>query len=275
MNSELPNFVVFIYLEYMDKFANIEIRVKGKLGQIELSPDNYDIKEIGAMLKNIEDLLYPINKKERPLISYDIQEGSVRHIFKTSLQAIIGFSAVLIQIQKLNSIDFLELKTAQAFENIQQISYQKNYEFEIFTSTNTESALLISPSSKFVRTNNIWVETELYFYGTLTNAGGKSKANIHIDTEEFGSLTFDTDKDYIKEREENFLYKKFGVRAIGKQNIETGEFDKSELKLQELLDYSPKYDESYLNTLVKKAKNSWIDIDPNLWLSELRGDYEA
>lgn len=275
MNSELPNFVVFIYLEYMDKFANIEIRVKGKLGQIELSPDNYDIKEIGAMLKNIEDLLYPINKKERPLISYDIREGSVRHIFKTSLQAIIGFSAVLIQIQKLNSIDFLELKTAQAFENIQQISYQKNYEFEIFTSTNTESALLISPSSKFVRTNNIWVETELYFYGTLTNAGGKSKANIHIDTEEYGSLTFDTDKDYIKEREENFLYKKFGVRAIGKQNIETGEFDKSELKLQELLDYSPKYDESYLNTLVKKAKNSWIDIDPNLWLSELRGDYEA
>jgi hypothetical protein len=259
----------------MDKFANIEIRVKGKLGQIELSPDNYDIKEIGAMLKNIEDLLYPINKKERPLISYDIQEGSVRHIFKTSLQAIIGFSAVLIQIQKLNSIDFLELKSAQAFENIQQLSYQKNYEFEIFTSTNTESALIINPSSKFVRTNNIWVETELYFYGTLTNAGGKSKANIYIDTEEFGSLTFDTDKDYIKEREENFLYKKFGVRAIGKQNIETGEFDKSELKLQELLDYSPKYDESYLNTLVKKAKSSWIDIDPNLWLSELRGDYEA
>ncbi|MFN2374119.1 MAG: hypothetical protein ABR545_09945, partial [Cyclonatronaceae bacterium] len=98
---------------------------------------------------------------------------------------------------------------------------------------------------------------------------------IHIDTAEFGSLTFNTDKDFIREREENFLYKKFGVRAVGKQNIETGEFDRSSLKLQELVDYSPKYDESYLNTLIQKARDSWKDINPDQWLGELRGDYEA
>ena len=259
----------------MDKFANIEIRVQGKLGKLELTPDTYDIKEISSILSNIEDLLYPTNRKDRPIITYNIQEGSVRHIFKTSLQAIIGFGAVLGQIQKANSIDFLELKTAQAFENIQQVSYQKNYEFEIFTSTGNEAALTINPDTRFIRTDSIWVDAELYFYGTLTNAGGKNKANIHIDTAEFGSLTFDTDKDFIREREENFLYKKFGVRAVGKQNIETGEFDKSSLKLQELVDYSPKYDESYLNTLIQKARDSWKDINPDLWLGELRGDYEA
>lgn len=259
----------------MTKVANIEIRVKGKIGQFDLSPDNYDVREIGSILKNIEDLLYPTNKKDRPIISYDIQEGSVRHIFKTSSQAVIGFTAVLMQIQQTVSIDFLELKTAQAIENMQLLSYQKNYEIEINTSTNEETALFISPSTQFIRTDTIWADVELYFYGTVTNAGGKSKANIHIDTEEFGLLTFNTNKDFIREREENILYKKFGVRALGKQNIDTGEFDKSSLTLLELVDYSPKFDESYLNSLIERASVNWKGVDPDVWLRDIRGDYEA
>ncbi len=259
----------------MDKFGHIEIRVLGNKGNLKLSPDNYDVKEIVSMLQNIEDLLYPTNKKNRPLITYDLQEGSVKHIFKTSIQAIIGFSAILAQIQKSNSIDFLELKTAQAIENIQNFSYQKNYDFEIKSSVDNETVLNINPSSKFLRTENIWVDAELYFYGTLTNAGGKSSINIHLDTDEFGSLTIDTKKDFLMEQEENLLYKKYGIRAIGKQNIETGEIDKKTLKLLELIDFAPKYDDAYLNSLIKKAKANWKGINPDEWLNEMRGDYDA
>ena len=115
----------------------------------------------------------------------------------------------------------------------------------------------------------------MYFYGTLTNAGGKNKANIHLDTEEFGSITLSTDKGFIMDQEENILYKKYGVRALGKQNIETGDLDKSSLTLLELIDYSPKFDQTYLNSLIKKAKSRWADVDPDEWLSEIRGDYEA
>lgn len=259
----------------MDKFGNIEIRVLGTKGNLSLSPDNYDVKEIITMLQNIEDLLYPTAKKDRPIITYNIQEGSVKHIFKTSLQAIIGFSAVLTQIQKSNSIDFLELRTAQAIENIQNFSYQKNYDFEIKSSVDDNVILKINPSSKFLRTENIWVDAELYFYGTLTNAGGKSKANIHLDTDEFGSLTIDTEKDFLKDQEQNLLYKKYGIRAIGKQNVETGEVDKSTLTLVELIDFTPKYDDIYLNSLIKKAKGKWTGVNPDNWLNELRGDYDA
>ncbi len=259
----------------MEKFGNIEIRVLGNKGNLKLSPDNYDVKEIISMLQNIEDLLYPTNKKDRPIITYDIQEGSVKHIFKTSIQAIIGFSAILAQIQKTNSVDFLELKTAQAIENIQNFSYQKNYDFEIKTSVDNELTFKINTNSKFFRTENIWVDAELYFYGTLTNAGGKSKANIHLDTEEFGSLTITTEKDYLKEQEENLLYKKFGIRAIGKQNIETGEIDKRTLKLLQLIDFKPKYDDEYLNSLIHKAKGNWKGVNPDEWLNDLRGGYDA
>lgn len=259
----------------MDKIGSIEICVVGNRGNLKLSPENYDIKEIITMLQTVEDILYPTNKKERPLISYDIEEGSVKHIFKTSVQAIIGFSALIGQIDKVHSIDFLELKTAQAIESIQQMAYQKNYEFEIKTSIAEDTTLKITPNTNFLRTENIWVDAELYFYGTLTNAGGKNKANIHLDTEEFGSLTIDTPKEFLEEWEENLLYKKFGIRAEGKQNLETGEVDKSTLKFIELIDFNPKYDEKYLNSLIKKAKSNWQGIEPDEWLNEFRGGYDA
>jgi len=41
------------------------------------------------------------------------------------------------------------------------------------------------------------VDAEFYFYGVLTNAGGKNKVNIHLDTEEFGSLTIHSRAEFI------------------------------------------------------------------------------
>ena len=259
----------------MNKIGDIEIRVVGKSGNLELKPENYDIKHIASILQNIEDLLYPNNKKDRPLITYDIQEGSVRHIFKTPVQYIIGFSAVLGQIQESKSIDFLDLKTARAIESIQQLSQQKNYEFQFRTSVKKGIELSINPNTRFFRTENIWVDAEFYFYGILKDAGGKSKANIHIDTDDYGYLAIETEQDFLTEQEENLLYKKFGVRATGKQNLETGEMDTKSLKLVELINYNPKFDEEYLTSLVSKAKKSWKGIDTDDWLASLRGGYEA
>lgn len=259
----------------MEKIGDIEIRIVGKSGNQNLSPNNYDIKYISTILQNVEDLLYPNNKKDRPIITYDIQEGSVRHLFKTTIQTVIGFSAVLGQVQANESIDFLELKTARAIENIQHLSRQKNYEFKIKTSLKDDYELTINPSTNFFRTENIWVEAEFYFYGILKDAGGKSKANIHLDTQDYGYLSIETGKEFLEKRDENLLYKKFGVRASGKQNIETGEIDTKSLTLIELIDYQPKFDIDYLNSLIKNAKKSWRNINPDEWLLNLRGGYEA
>lgn len=259
----------------MDKIGGIEIRVVGKSGNLDLKPENYDIKQIASILQNVEDLLYPNNKKDRPLITYDLQEGSVRHIFKTPIQYIIGFSAILGQIQESNSIDFLDLKTARAIENIQQLSQQKNYEFQIGTSIKNDFELSINPNTRFFRTENTWADAEFYFYGILKDAGGKSKANIHLDTDDFGYLAIETGQDFLMEQEENLLYKKFGVRATGKQNVATGEIDTKSLKLVELINYNPKFDSAYLSSLISKAKKNWKGVNANDWLLNLRGGYEA
>ena len=154
----------------------------------------------------MEDILYPNNKKNRPLITYNISEGSVRHLFKTE---------------------------------------------------------------------STWVDAEFYFYGILKDAGGKNKANIHLDTEDYGYLTIETGQSLLMGQEENMLYKKLGVRAVGKQDIETGEVDTKSLRLIEFIDYNPKFDEAYLSSLIAKAKQSWKGINTADWLSGIRGKYEV
>lgn len=260
----------------MDKIGFIEISITGSKGNLDLTPDNYDVRELISMLENAEDLLYSGDKKDRPTISYRIEEGSVKHIFKTSIQYIIGFNAIIGQVEQIKSIDFLDLRTARAFENIQDIATKKNYTFSIKTSLDQTNEVIVDRTTRFYRTEAIWADAEFYFYGKVTNAGGKDKANIHISTEELGTVRIQTPISFLEEYDENLLYKTFGIRATGKQHSETGEIDASTLKFVELVEYHPKYDEHYLKTLREKAKSNWLGtINPDNWLREIRGGYDA
>jgi hypothetical protein len=187
---------------------------------------------------------------------------------------VVQFTAVAGLISSSESIDGLELPTARAIENIQGIARNKNYSFEIRTSESRDTVLKITPQTNYERSANLWVDAELYFYGVLTNAGGKGKANIHLDTKEAGTIIIETDKTFLREEPDNLLYKDYGVRVIGKQNVETGEIDKSALKLVQLIDYNPNYDEAYLNKLIAKASPKFKNVDADRWVSEIRGGYE-
>lgn len=260
----------------MDKIGFIEIKITGSKGNLELSPENYDIREIISILENAENLLFPGDKRDRPNISYKIEEGSVKHILKTSIQFIIGFNAIIGQVEQVKNIDFLDLNTGRAFENIQDIAAKKDYIFTIKTSLENTNEVKIDKTTDFNRTEAIWAEAEFYFYGKLTNAGGKDKANIHVFTEDLGTIRIQTPISFLEQYDDNLLYKAFGIRATGKQHSETGEIDRSSLKFIDLIDYQPKYDEVYLKQLRDKAKKSWLgNIDSTNWLREIRGGYDA
>lgn len=254
------------------KTGTIEIHVTGKNGNEPLSPDNFDIREVKKMLDGIEDMLFPNSKTGRPIISYNIEPGSVRHIFRTSLQAVASFTAVLNMIVTNQSVDGLEVNTARAFEMIQQSAKQNDYSFEFLTSQETNAILSITPETNYFRNEDLWVDAEFFFYGELTNAGGKNAPNIHLMTKETGTLYIDVDKEFLKMRDENILYKEYGVRVQGKQNIATGELDKKELKLIELVDYDARFDEKYLSTLISKVGNKFSGMDVDNWIRKIRGE---
>ncbi|MDP3150374.1 MAG: hypothetical protein Q8N83_14730 [Ignavibacteria bacterium] len=258
----------------MENIGYIEIKITGFNGNIKLSPETFDIRELTEVIEQAEKMLFPGDRKERPLISYQIEDGSVKNIFKTSAQIIIGLSAVLGQIQTSQNIDFLELNTAKAIESFQETAIKKDYTFEISTSLPQTPRLQIDKTTFFYRTQENWVDAEFYFYGKIIDAGGKEKVNIHLFSPETGTIRIQTPQEILANAEENILYKTYGIRAKGKQNSTTGEIDKSSLNFIELLDYTTMYNEKYLKSLRDKAK-SWIgNIDADEWLKNIRG-YDA
>lgn len=260
----------------MEKFGQIEIKVSGKVGNVEINSDNFDIKEVISILEIVDDLLYSGDKKNRPIITYNIQEGSVRNIFKTSIQYILSFNAVLGLIKSTNSIDYIDLNTANAIEKLQEFSIKKDISFDITTSIDETNHIHIDKFTDFKRTEVFWADAEFYFYGKITNAGGKDKANIHLLTEEYGTVRIQTPITFLEQQEENILYKSLGIRARGKQHSENGDIDFTNLEFLELIDYNPTFDENYLKNLREKAKSSWLTtIDPAEWLRQIRGDYEG
>jgi len=260
----------------MEKTGYIEINIEGSKGNIALSPETFDIKEIRVLLENVENLLFPGEKRDRPVISYQITQGSVKNIFTTSLQYIIGFNAILGQIRQMDNIDFLDYPTARVIELYQDSAIKNDFVFSIRTSLENTNELSISKSTNYFRIESVWIDAEFYFYGKITNMGGKDRANIHLVTDELGTLIIQTPKEELEKIENNPLYKTFGIRVFGKQHSLTGEIDRSSLKFGEIVIYKPKYDKEYLESLRQKAMKNWIDMtDPDLWLREIRGSYYA
>jgi hypothetical protein len=134
----------------------------------------------------------------------------------------------------------------------------------------------IDKNTHYERSETLWAEAEFYLYGVLTNAGGKKNPNIHLDTQEFGSLTITTDKEFLAGEDRNLLYKNFGVRVKGRQNLQSFEMDRNSLEFIDLIDYDTSYSDSYLDKLMKRAAPAWESItDPDAWLEDLRGDAYA
>lgn len=256
----------------MEARATFEVRIDGKRGGKDLKPDEFDIRELRGLLDEVEVLLFPNDRRERPVISYHVEEGSVRNIFQTGVQSIASLGAVIGLVNSQRTLDILEPRTAKAFETIQQWAIEKDYVFTLTTSTNPNEKLRVDRTTAFFRSEATVVETELYLYGKVTDAGGKEKPNIHLQVEG-QNFTIQAEEAFLAALKSNILYHQLGIRAIGRQNVQTGEIERGSLKLIELIDYDQRFEDDYLSRLQAKAKGWLKDIDPDQYLNDVRGEY--
>jgi hypothetical protein len=254
----------------MENKGQITIRIEGSYGSVPLTPENYDITLMQSVLGYAIALLDLDKRKETPVTTFHVENGSVKNIFTTSKQKAVEFASVLALVISSSSIDQLDPKTAVAFEDVQKFSIQNNFNVDISTSESKDHIVHITPTTYLRRTEHLWADAEVYYYGTLVDAGGKRKANIHLDTKD-GLIMIDTDKDILTNIQGNPLYRRFGVRAKAKQNIVTGAIDTSSLKLIEILEYEPKFDLAYLERKIEASTPIWSNVDVDDYLNSIRG----
>lgn len=255
----------------MQNTGQVIIHIEGKYGAEPLTPENYDITLLRDVLEYAFDLLDLEKKKDRPVVTYQTTSGSVNNVFTVSRQKAVEFASILsLMIASPQPLDVLEPKTAVAIEKFQKFAVQNNLSLDLRSSEAEDKVFYITPETDLHRTDNLWVDAEVYYYGTLTDAGGKGKSNIHLDTKD-GLIKIDVDKEYLANYQGNPLYKKFGVIAIAKQNIMTGNIDTSSLRLKELVVFEPKFDMEYLREKIAASTPVWTGVDVDEYLQEIRG----
>lgn len=254
LNKDKSDYLCIGYTTLIMKAEWIEIRVRGFSGNEELSPENFDIKDLKELLESVEELLGLSSRTDRSPVTYQMEKGSVRNIFKVSLEIATKMAALFSLVGTMPSLNPLEPKTANAFVSIQKLAKKNSYSYELSTSTDSDKILLISPSTNFHLDEDILVKAEIYLYGTVVAAGGKDKSTLRLYTRDGQTYIIKTDKAYLKEEKKNLLYKEFGARVLAKQNVQTGAIDDSSLTLLELVDYTPKFSDEDLEELIRKAK---------------------
>jgi hypothetical protein len=244
----------------MEQTGYISIIIKGKTAGGNLSPKDIDISETREILTDVETLLFPTKteKDERPKVTYEVQEGSVKNVFYIPLAKAIMFSALMTEVGNQGNVELLDQKAALIIDKWQRKSYATGRQYIINSSVSENKSLItINTESQFISPQSDWVDTSLYLYGKIFEEGGLSRINLHILTDRYGKLPVKATEDQLTVGE-NKLFKIYGLWVKGKQNITTGQ-----LKYLELIDYlkhEPKYEELAMQKLIKKASSNWNAI---------------
>jgi hypothetical protein len=248
----------------------IEVKIDGSVGNKPLKPVDIDIAEIKEIISDVETFLYPTRgeKAERPHISYKIEEGSARNLFYLPISGVLLFNGLSAEIKNRGNIDFLDNKRAEIIDKFQRRAAEKNLEISFYSSSSKESILKINKDTSYFKIAATHIETEFVLYGKVNEEGGNNP-NFHLVTKEYGKLAISATEQQLLEGEKR-LFKVYGVRAKGKQNLLDGKpFD---LKLIDYITYNPNYDEHKLDLLIERASEKWNSItNVDQWLQQIRG----
>jgi len=253
----------------MEEKGIIEVRIEGLVDGHQLNPKDIDIADIREMLDDIETFLFPmgIEKRKRPHISYDLEEGSVKHKFFLPFTAVLQFTALTNEINYRKSTNFLDFKRASIIEKFQKKAKEKHWIYSFLASNSRENVLKIDDSTNFYNSVPLFIETEFYLYGEVYEEGGITP-NLHIITSDYGKLTVSATKEQLLEGERR-LYKFQGIKATGKKNVAENKL--VELKLIGFIDYNPIFNREELNRMIKKATPNLSKIENvDNWIEELR-----
>lgn len=245
-----------------EKIGTFKIEIES--GNKDYSPSNFDISDLKNFLTNIEYLLFPDkNKKNRAVISYEVKEGSVKHIFQTSLIAIV---ALTNNLENPNNLDKLEKKQKDAINFFQSWAKSNNKKIDIFNNSNNK-ILEITPTTEYKLEEN-YFKTVLYVYGKIIELGGKKKCNIHLDTDEYGIIIIDTPEKEIKNFSKNMVYEEVGIKISVEKDIKTKKIRFP--KFIKMLNYNPNFNISDLEKHINKFSNKLKDIDVEAKIMEIR-----
>ncbi len=253
----------------------LHIRISGRRDNQSLRPGLLDVDEWIKTLENARNLLVP-DGKGRPSIRIEVEEGSVLFKVTTVAALVIQTQALLAEVNSTRDIGLLHKKQADALSFFQQVASKEHFTITFGEQVEQPVLSLEKGTELKLITEELWVDAELYVKGKITNIGGKTQPNIHVDTSDYGlsGLMVNASEEQLAKEEKNRLYKQQELRIRIKQNVQTGEYDPKSAVLIAFVDQNDTLEsaDDYLDRLIEEATPHWEAAgDLDKWLKEVRG----
>lgn len=137
----------------MELNGYISITISGKTADGNLHPRDIDISETKELLSDVETLLFPSKpeKDERPKVSYEVKEGSVKNMFYIPVANAIMFTALMAEVGSHGSIEILDSKAATVIDKWQRKAYTTGRYYTIASSVSPDKPIVtINKETQFI-----------------------------------------------------------------------------------------------------------------------------
>ena len=251
----------------------IDFVLRGRVDGVEITPATIGLSRFNEFNGQVEEFVRGSGKLPLDEVRVHIEPGS--YMLKVFLPVVVA-SALEADLRLLGRQDSLGEIDPKRAEVITRWQTKARTSGQLGYTIRPEGAVLpvVSlDSTTDYRIGQIvpWVKVEKYLFGEIVDMGGAQKANVHIRLSDSGKLVHvRTDQNYLRDQEENRLYRKVLVRVEAEQHHRGG--DLRNLRLLSFEDYAPHYDEDALDRFASAGRDAWVDVsDPSRWVEELRG----
>lgn len=250
---------------------SFEIVIEGLIDGEKISPTTIDISLFKDYITDISDLVKKSKEKGQPeeKVFFEIIDGSLKVKIIATVLFISSFSNDVNALNTTGTFNDVNPKRVEVFGKWQR-NAKTNETLSFHFLHNGKSLLKIDKNSNFKIDLSKYVEVEKVLYGFITDLGGKSNPNIHLDTE-IGNITiYCTRKDLTDQ--DNRLYHSAAIRVKIKQHISTFEFD-GKYQFIEFLPCAGPLKGKDLDNFINQHSKYWENIpDSAEWQRKLRDE---
>jgi len=206
-------------------------------------------------------------------VRVEVREGSYKLLLTLPALVIGLLQPDLQKLDREDSLNEIDPKRAEIIRSWQKRARSTpDFQVEINPDGMGFRPILVTKETDYrTADEDDWVAVEKYLFGTVTDMGGMTTANVHLVNEDTKKrFVAASNESYLREQKENFLYRTVQVHVTAIENMKTGEL--KEVRLLSFMGNGPSYDEAELEAAIDKGTKAWEDVpDPAAWLRGIRG----
>ena len=260
----------------MSNAMAIEFVLKTHRGGVEVTPATIGLSRFNEFNQQVADFLSGSSNETLDDIPVRIEPGSYKLVPVLTLALMTSLEPDLKALSRQDSLGDIDAKRAKVASKWQAQSRKAPGTVISIRPVGMPaiSPVVFSRETDYrVGSANQLVRVEKYIFGTVTDIGGATRANVHIRLEDTGQIVkISSDENYLKNQEKSRVYKRALVRIEADKHLKTGEL--SNLRLIKFEDYEEGYDAEALDRFEEAGRLAWADVsDGAEWVRKLRGGY--